>query len=111
ASVFQRRPRTSTSPLSATVSPSQISIVVVLPAPLGPSRPKHSPDCTSRSIESTAMTFAYDLRSERRARAEGIRTEARGITKVATWGMDGGTLLAPPPHPRESAAPVTPPLG
>ena len=36
-------PSTSTSPLVAGSSPSRISIVVVLPAPLGPSRPKHSP--------------------------------------------------------------------
>jgi hypothetical protein len=36
-------PRISTSPLSGGVRPSRISMVVVLPAPLGPSRPKHSP--------------------------------------------------------------------
>ena len=43
ASDAQRSPSTSTSPASGSVSPSQISIVVVLPAPFGPSRPKHSP--------------------------------------------------------------------
>ena len=36
--------------------PSQISIVVVLPAPFGPRRPKHSPVRTSRSRPSTATT-------------------------------------------------------
>src|SRR5947207_3029882 len=43
-------------------SPSQISIVVVLPAPLGPSSPKHSPARTSRSRSSTATTSLYALR-------------------------------------------------
>ena len=36
--------QTSTVPASGAVRPSQISMVVVFPAPLGPSRPKHSPD-------------------------------------------------------------------
>ena len=52
----QSSPSTSTSPESAAVSPSQISMVVVLPAPLGPSRPKHSPGRTSSSRPSTATT-------------------------------------------------------
>ena len=37
---------TSTSPGPAAVSPSQISMVVAFPAPLGPSSPKHSPGRT-----------------------------------------------------------------
>ena len=56
ASEAQRSPSTSTSPESGSVSPSQISIVVVLPAPFGPSRPKHSPARTSSSMPSTATT-------------------------------------------------------
>ena len=44
------------------VSPSQISIVVVFPAPFGPSRPKHSPRITSRSRLSTAITSPKVLR-------------------------------------------------
>ena len=43
-------------PASGVVSPSSISTVVVLPAPLGPSSPKHSPGHTSRSRPSTAST-------------------------------------------------------
>ena len=43
SSLPQRRPSTSTSPASGASRPSRISTVVVLPAPLGPSRPKHSP--------------------------------------------------------------------
>ena len=42
-------------------SPSRISMVVVLPAPFGPSRPKHSPRSTSRSRPSTAITIAVTL--------------------------------------------------
>ena len=55
----QRRPRTSTSPDVASSSPSRISMVVVLPAPLGPSRPKHSPRSTSRSSPRTASTGGF----------------------------------------------------
>ena len=52
ASAAQRSPSTSTSPESGSVRPSQISIVVVLPAPFGPSRPKHSP---GRHVEVDAV--------------------------------------------------------
>src|SRR5690606_22965542 len=43
--------------------PPIIRIVVDFPAPLGPSRPKLSPACTSKSIPSTATTPPYSLRS------------------------------------------------
>src|SRR6516225_3279339 len=49
-------PSTSTSPEVASTSPSMISIVVVLPAPFGPSSPKHSPASTVRSSPRTAST-------------------------------------------------------
>ena len=58
APVPQFRPSSSTVPSSGTVSPSQISMVVVFPAPFGPSSPKHSPRATSRSSPSTACTSA-----------------------------------------------------
>ena len=45
---------TATEPPLVSVSPSIIRMVVVLPAPLGPSRPKISPRRMLRSIESTA---------------------------------------------------------
>ena len=45
---LHRRPRISTSPASGSSSPSRISIVVVLPAPFGPSSPKHSPRSTRK---------------------------------------------------------------
>ena len=49
-------PSTSTSPASGGSRPSRISIVVVLPAPFGPSRPKHSPRSTASERPSTATT-------------------------------------------------------
>src|SRR5882672_8932118 len=56
-----RIPRISTSPRSGAVSPSRISMVVVFPAPLGPSRPKHSRALTVRSSSAIATTPAYRL--------------------------------------------------
>ena len=70
APVAQFSPSSSTVPASGAVSPSQISMVVVLPAPFGPSRPKHSPRVTSRSRPSTATTSAKALRSPR-SRSDG----------------------------------------
>ena len=49
-----RSPSTRTSPESGLRSPSIISSVVVLPAPLGPRIPKNSPSPTSRLTPSTA---------------------------------------------------------
>src|SRR6187401_851387 len=57
----QRSPSTSTSPASGIRRPSKISTVVVLPAPFGPSMPKHSPARTSRSRPATAATSPYRL--------------------------------------------------
>src|ERR1700679_992300 len=65
SALAQFNPSSSTVPLSGRVSPSQISMVVVFPAPFGPKRPKHSPRVTSRSRPSTATTSAKDLRRPR----------------------------------------------
>src|SRR5205814_4936970 len=43
-------------PRSARVSPATIEISVVLPAPLGPSKPKNSPSSTTRSTPASACT-------------------------------------------------------
>src|SRR5688572_19272070 len=59
------RPRTSTVPASGWWRPSIISIVVDLPAPFGPSRPKISPGATSKLIPSTALTGAFGYRLTR----------------------------------------------
>src|SRR6185503_16433967 len=50
-----------TSPAVRGRKPSRISTVVVLPAPLGPSRPKTSPGSISKSIPLTASTSPYDF--------------------------------------------------
>src|SRR5262245_61655279 len=50
-----------TSPASGSSNPSRISMVVVLPAPFVPRRPKHSPRATSSDRRSTATTSPYLL--------------------------------------------------
>src|SRR3990172_6983172 len=62
-------PSTSTCPAVGVCSPTRISMAVVFPAPLGPSRPKHSPARISRSRESTATTVSYRLTRPRRETA------------------------------------------
>src|SRR5713101_3517650 len=56
-------PATSTCPSSAVRSPSRISTVVVLPAPLGPSRPKISRSFTRKEMPSTATRLPYRFRN------------------------------------------------
>src|SRR5436190_13165830 len=56
-------PSTLTSPESGSRSPSRTSTVVVLPAPLGPRRPKIVPRRTSKLTPSTARVSPYSLRS------------------------------------------------
>src|SRR5215831_3148161 len=55
-------PSTLIDPRSGFRSPSTHSIVVVLPAPLGPIRPKISPWQTSNDTSSTATSEPYVLR-------------------------------------------------
>src|SRR5882672_4250722 len=74
SSLLQRIPSTSTLPAVGSFSPSRISTVVVLPAPFGPSRPKHSPAPTSRSSPSTAVTSPYFLTSFSQRSAAGTDT-------------------------------------
>src|SRR5215210_1811683 len=54
-------PSTETLPAVRVRYPSRISTVVVLPAPLGPRRPKTSPRRTSKSMPRTASCSPYDL--------------------------------------------------
>jgi len=51
-----------TLPESGLRSPSMISSVVVLPAPLGPRMPKNSPSSTSKDTPSTACVSPYHFR-------------------------------------------------
>src|SRR3954464_7601925 len=52
-----------TSPASGRTSPSSILMTLVLPAPLGPSRPSTSPRATVNETSSTACWRPYRLRS------------------------------------------------
>src|SRR5262249_5179806 len=56
-------PLTDTAPASGRRAPAIMWMVVVLPAPLGPSSPKVSPRASSRLTPSTATTRPYALRS------------------------------------------------
>src|SRR5258708_11182203 len=56
------RSRTEIAPRSGVRSPSTHSIVVVLPAPLGPIRPKICPASTSKEMPSTATVDPYVFR-------------------------------------------------
>src|SRR5829696_3203004 len=62
------RPPISTRPAVGVSSPATHFNVVVLPAPLGPSRTKNSPSPTSRSSPSRATSFPYSLRIARNVR-------------------------------------------
>jgi hypothetical protein len=55
-SVTASKPATSARPAVGRARPVSIRIVVVLPAPLCPSRPKTSPSATLKVIPSTART-------------------------------------------------------
>ena len=51
-------PKTLTSPAVGRISPSNNLMVVVLPAPLGPKKPKMAPSSTSKFTLFTAMSFS-----------------------------------------------------
>ena len=57
--------------------PSMISIVVVLPAPLGPSSPKQIPRGTEKLTPSTAFTLPYALWRSRTSIIGSITMEYR----------------------------------
>jgi hypothetical protein len=63
-------PSISTLPLVADRTPSTMLMVVVLPAPLGPSRPRISPLFTVKETSSRAVTLPYTL-LKARARSAG----------------------------------------
>ncbi|CAO0831414.1 putative protein OS=Streptomyces microflavus OX=1919 GN=Smic_30440 PE=4 SV=1 [Streptomyces microflavus] len=75
-------PRTATVPESARRWPSMISTSVVLPAPLGPSRPKNSPRATVSDTPSTARVAPYVLWTPVRATAGPAAGSAGGSCGV-----------------------------
>src|SRR5256886_13619837 len=77
------------SPASGTVSPSRISIVVVLPAPLGPSRPKHSRS-SKRSEEHTS-----ELQSQSNIVCRLLLEKKKKMNIEAQIGMRADCPIAP----------------
>ena len=94
-------PKTSMLPASGAESPSSMEIVVVLPAPLGPSRASVWPGSTVRLRLSTASTGAEAPRDRVDAhRAVGAvigRHEARDV------GAGGGRVICHAPSLRPAA--------
>src|SRR5216684_5963852 len=72
-------PNTRTRPLSGRASPTSIRIVVVLPAPLGPRKPKTSPAASSKETSETASR-----RPKRLTRCSATRTGS-DIGKTLSW--------------------------
>ncbi|MNQ99150.1 hypothetical protein D3C85_1148740 [compost metagenome] len=70
-------PHSMSVPEAGVVRPSSMRSVVVLPAPLGPSRPKHWPRWTSRSRLSTTTVSPYSLRTLRICRMGGVAVKAK----------------------------------
>src|SRR3954464_13788454 len=58
-------PKTKTSPESGSVMPIIMRMVLVLPAPLGPSRPNMVPSAIEKERSSTATNLSYALRTAR----------------------------------------------
>src|SRR3954465_6868291 len=91
-------PSTRTSPASAARSPVQISTVVVLPAPLGPSSASTEAACSSRSSPSTAVVEPNRLTSPRTVTAAALTGSTLATDGRVPWqGVDvdtGGALDA-----------------
>src|SRR5499427_3695693 len=77
------RPRTATVPASGRRYPSQISMVVVLPAPFGPSTAVTAPRPASRLSPSTAAVCPYRLTRSR------ISTAGVSLTLASVEGHPG----------------------
>ncbi len=81
------KPSTSSSPSSAITCAVRAFIVVDLPAPLGPSRPTHIPNGTSRSRPSTAVIGPNRLTNPRSLIADStVLTFARARTLLVSSG-------------------------
>src|SRR5580704_5489286 len=94
------KPNTETCPPLRGRKPSRISTVVVLPAPLGPSRPKTSPVWISKSSPRTASTGPYALRNSRTEMAGSLLIEectgySRTCRIVKVSSISGDALGSP----------------
>src|ERR1700686_446655 len=81
------------SPALGCSTPSTILMVVVLPAPLGPSRPTISPACTPKEMPSTATVVPYSLRRPSTRSAQ--PTAPAGLGTLMGGGVRGRRQLAP----------------
>ena len=73
-----------------------ISMVVVLPAPLGPSRPKQMPSGTLKDTPATAVVAGYCFTRSRTSRIVGLTA---GLTALQTLARDPSGFAHPPPRP------------
>src|SRR5438105_84262 len=104
------------SPPSGRTKPVTHLVKVVLPAPLGPRKPKTSPRCTSRSMPRSAWTWPYLLLRPRVSRTVGIVVGIGGGLKdrwpwrpvlaagLRRHGWTGGGLHHPPGLPGAAGA-------
>ena len=76
-------PKTATLPASGMTRPTMARISVLLPAPFGPSRPRHSPPRSSSEMPSTAVTGPKRLTSE--STSSGIDS----VGLVEDWARPG----------------------
>ena len=106
------RPRTEIAPESGTCRPSIISIVVVLPAPFGPSRPKISPFRTWNETPPTALTVPYDFRTSSTAMTASASVAPEAAVAVSGDAQSGAVSLPPGgPAPSGGPAPLPPGFG
>src|SRR5476649_2825920 len=94
-------PSTWISPAVGSSRPSSIEIVVVLPAPLPPSRPSTAPRGTANVRSSTATTSPYTLRRCRTSMEGGSATPSQRLHR----GFDAIEALAELLGPRGEAKP------
>src|ERR1700749_2096066 len=79
------KPATSAVPEVGLVSVQSMLIVVVLPAPLGPRKPKTSPVSTSKSTPLTASKSPNDLRRSLTVIAAGMVLPGLDLYAVRRW--------------------------
>src|SRR5208282_1506840 len=87
-------PSARTSPALGRVSPMIMPIVVVLPAPLPPSRPTTVPGSTAKEIASTAVVAPKRLTSRRASMAGVGGKRSLGAEDRAVLDGGGGLVIA-----------------
>ena len=113
ASRTTSRPATSIVPHRASAAWSGSARTVVLPAPLGPSRPSTVPVRTSRSTPQRARTDPNDLTSPRTMMAESERAGAGPVASALDTvdTVSDGTGSTGPINPVAASAGTLPPAG